>query len=118
MRHINKIFQEIFLIELNDLDEDINALIEQSKYKFTHEEISNYVCLENLAVLQNELFGVEGYIDEVKRIDPESYDSIDDMIKSLHEILQKRIEEKGIVHSILLLVERKLDKVKKYISPR
>ncbi|MBN2547194.1 MAG: hypothetical protein JXB50_15435, partial [Spirochaetes bacterium] len=105
MKQINKIFHEIFLIELKDLDDDIKALIEQSKYKYTHDEISSYVCMENLAVLQNELFGVEGYIEEIKKIDPGSYDSIDNMINALREILINRIEEKGIVHSIILLVE-------------
>lgn len=117
MRHLNKIFYEIFLIELNDLDEDIKALIEQSKYKYSHEEISNYVCMENLAVLQNELFGVEGYIEDVKKTNPESYETMDDIMKYLHELLEKRIQEKCIVHSILLLVERKMNKVKKYVIP-
>ena len=109
-------FLKILCIELEDLDDDIQALILECEDKHCNEEISNYVFLENLAVLRNELFGVESFLVDVKSIKPEDYENIDLLIEDLMKKLEARIHEKGIAHSIVNLINRKMEKVKKYID--
>ena len=109
-------FLKILIAELEDLDEDIKILITKCEEQHLHEEISQYVFLENLAVLKNELFGVEGFIEEVRNISKEEFDSLKELKDFLLKNLAQRIKEKGLVHSILPLVERKLNKVELYLE--
>ncbi len=104
-------FIKILIVELEDLDKDIKMLIDECTNKHSHDQISEYVYLENLAVLQNELFGVEGFIDDVKSINLDKFESVEELMNSLTNQLKDRIHEKGLVHSIMLLVERKIKKV-------
>lgn len=112
MKKIKEAFKQILIIELDDLDEDIKTLIEQSK---ANNDISNYVCMENIAVLQNELFGVEGLREEIKDLNTSNYKTLDDLINEIKERVNLRIREKGLVPSIKLLIDRKIEKVKKYV---
>ena len=108
-------FLEILKVELQDLDEDIKILIEEYKEKHSRDEISNYVFLENLAVLKNELFGVEGFYKHVENINPSDYKTLADLINNLMEVLKVRIHEKGLAHSLINMVERKINKILKYV---
>lgn len=109
-------FLKILCIELEDLDDDIQVLITECEKKYCNEEISNYVFLENLALLRNELFGVESFIDDVKSTTPTDFETIDNLIQGLMEKLESRIQEKGIAHSIVSFIDRKMNKVKRYID--
>lgn len=108
-------FIKILLVELEDLDKDIKMLIDECCDKHSHEQISDYVYLENLAVLQNELFGVEGFIEEVKTLNLDKFESVEELMNTLTNQLKDRIREKGLVHSIILLVERKIKKVSTFV---
>lgn len=108
-------FIKILIVELEDLDKDIKLLIDESCDKHSHEQISDYVYLENLAVLQNELFGVEGFIDEIKNINADEFESVEELADNLINQLINRIHEKGLVHSIKVLVERKIKKVASFV---
>lgn len=116
MRKIKEAFKEILLVELDDLDEDIKVLIKQSESDYSNDAISNYVCMENLAVLQNELFGVEGFREEIASLDILKYASLTEMIDDIKNRLSERIKEKGLVPSIKVLVDRKIEKVKIYVT--
>jgi hypothetical protein len=109
-------FLKILIIELEDLDDDIKLLIKECDERHCRQEITDYVFMENLAVLRNELFGVEGFVDDIKAVRPEDYETLDEMIEGLLKILENRINEKGIAHSIVSLIERKMNKVKHYVE--
>ena len=109
-------FLQILCLELDDLNEDISILIEECEKKHCNDEISNYVFLENLAVLKNELFGINSFLEDVKKTNSTDYDNLDSLIEGLMNILQKRINEKGIAHSIINLIDRKMKKVKIYVE--
>lgn len=116
MRHKRENFKKILIIELEDLDEDIQMLIQEANDKAQKGEISNYVFSENIAVLKNELFGVEGYLEDIRKLDIEKYESLDIMIEGCKSILQKRVSERGLARSIIVLVDRKINKVKTYMD--
>lgn len=116
MQKKKEMFLEILILELDDLNEDIKVLIKECEEKYFHEEISNYVFMENLAVLNNELFGVTGFKQDVKDVNPGDFEELDDLKDFLMDKLEKRINEKGIAYSINILVERKMNKVINYVK--
>ena len=108
-------FLKILIVELEDLDKDIKMLIDECSDKHSHEKISDYVYLENLAVLQNELFGVEGFIEDVKSINLDTFETVEILVDELIKLIKNRVHEKGMVKSIVFLVERKIKKVAFYM---
>lgn len=108
-------FMAILKLELNDLEEDLKLLVKEAEEKHEQRLISNYVYLENLAVIKQELFGVNGIAKSFEKTDPEKFENLDDLISSLMAaMLQiKAIEllPEGVIH----LVERKMEKVKGYV---
>lgn len=116
MRNKKIAFLKILAIELNDLEEDIKAVMEEYKEKHDHSMITNYVFYENLSVLQRELFGVDSFVEEIGAINPDDYATIEVLIKDLYKKLQDRIKEKCLVPAVLQLVDRKMKKVALYIG--
>lgn len=113
-----KAFIEILRVELEDLGEDIKLLISEFQQKYSKQEISNYVHLENVALLQNEIFGVEGFSQLISDIDVDGFDDIAHLQKELMDRFAVRIKEKGLAKSVMMLIERKMNKVCKYVEGR
>jgi len=109
-------FIKILIVELDDLHEDIKVLIKECNEKHLKEKITEYVFLENLAVLKNELFGVEGFIEDVRSLNIEKFADIKALSDYLMNLLHERVHEKGLAPSILNLVDRKIQKVTKYVD--
>lgn len=109
-------FLMMFLIELEDLHKDIELLIEKYKDEHDHEVISNYVFLENLALMKNELFGIDSFLQEVKDVKPTDFANVNELIDFLKKQLLKRCHDKGIASAAYVLSERKMQKVLSYIE--
>lgn len=109
-------FVQMFTLELEDLHKDIELLIKKYKDEHDHDIISNYVFLENLALMKNELFGIDSFLQEVKEINPSSYTDVHELITYLKQQLLNRCHEKGIASSAFVLSERKMNKVLSYID--
>lgn len=118
MIHKREVFIKILLLELEDLEEDINLLIKECEDRHCKSEISEYVFLENLAILKNEMFGVESFANDVKNIDALSFKNVDELLEALKEIIGNRIREKGLAKSVQILVERKMNKVAQYVKSK
>jgi hypothetical protein len=106
----------ILEIELNDLSEDITLLVEQYRERHRKDEIADYVFLENLAIMQNELFGVTGFAQDVAEIDVDDFEGLDAMIDYLKTELEQRVKERGIARAVIYLISRKIDKVRGYVE--
>lgn len=111
---LNK-FISIFRIELQDLEEDINDLIEILEKRKDSQEITNYVYLENKGVLLNEIACVQELIDSISTIDAYQYDSVEAMIANVGKLLDQRIRDCAFPEVVHGLVQRKFDKVSKYV---
>lgn len=116
MIHQREAFIKILMIELEDLEEDIELLIQECDERHCKNEISEYVFLENLATLKNEMFGVESFLADIMKIDPLSYKNVNDLVEELKEKLKKRIKEKGLAKSVEILINRKMLKVLNYVN--
>ena len=80
------------------------------------EEITNYVLLENLAVLKNEMRGIEQFKQILREVNPDDYNEIDEFIKEIENRFRVYIEKGGLVEAVYSLVERKIRKVLKYVT--
>ncbi len=115
MRALLNKFISIFRIELEDLREDINDLIELLEKRKDCQEITNYVYMENKGVLLNEIASVEELVDSISTIDAYQYESVEEMIADVHQMIDTRIKERDFPGVVRDLVQRKFDKVRKYV---
>lgn len=116
MKQEKKAFLEILKLELEDLDEDIKVLIQEYTEKHDREEITNYVFKRNIALMQSEIFGVEGFLEDIRNMDPVTYDTLDHLMETVISKLHERVKTKGLPQSLIYLVERKVRKVAGYIQ--
>ncbi|MBN2402813.1 MAG: hypothetical protein JXN64_10485 [Spirochaetes bacterium] len=109
-------FLKILLIELDDLEQDIQMLIKHYKEDHDADKLTNYVFLQNVALMQGELFGVESFHEEISNLDASSYTNLQALIDDLNAKIKMRIERQGIPNSFLVAMNRKIEKVRRYIK--
>ncbi len=110
-------FARLFMVELEDLVEDIKLIIDRTEKRFENGEITSYVRMENEAFLQREVDAIEKFKGIVDGIDLTFYKGISDIEAALLEKSRDyvaRLEDPEAVH---VLLKRKLEKVRKFISP-
>ncbi len=115
MHDNKKKYLKILRIEIEDLQEDIDELIEQSMKASKNGTISNYIFLENLVIFRKELKGLEIFFEILDSVDPNKYESMDELIDFIRSSFMDEIKECGLIHAIGNFVERKLIKVRRYV---
>ena len=68
---IKRKYLDILRLEIEDLIEDIGVVVNEYKRRRDLGEITNYVFLENLAVLHNELLGVDDMMEMLDNVNPD-----------------------------------------------
>ena len=106
----------ILRIELDDLSTDIERLIEQCSLGAQKGMISQNVFMQNLATFKNELLGVHSFQHILDHIDPDEYENLESMIDDIRARFQRLLKSHGLVGALQLYVNRKLDKVRRYIT--
>ena len=112
---IKQKYLDILKIEINDLTDDIGLLVEEYRKRKQKDEITNYVFLENLAVLHNEMQGVDNLVQILDEIDPNTYTSLEDMIVDVKKRVRERIRKSDLAGALYILVSRKIDKVATFV---
>jgi hypothetical protein len=115
MRALLNKFISIFRIELQDLEEDINDLLEILEKRKDSQEITDYVYIGNKGVLLNEIASIKELLDSISTIDAYQYESVEDMIADVHQMMDTRIRERDFPAVVRDLVQRKFDKVCRYV---
>ena len=113
---IKRKYLDILRIEVEDLIEDIGLIVNEYKRRKDRGEITDYVFLENLAVLHNELLGVDDMMEMLDSVDPEDYSNLDDLVADIEIKIRKKIENSHLAEALYPLVKRKLEKVSKYLA--
>lgn len=116
MHNTKKRFIQIMRIELEDLHDDIEALKEHSAEVWHEHIISEFGYWGNLGVLKNELCGVGLFGQILDQIDPDDYETLEEMTEDLEKQLLASIHKYGMVPAIRLLIRRKIDKVSRYVQ--
>jgi len=108
-------FLRILEVELLDLEEDLVTLEDNTRHKWEDDEISNYVFLENMAILRKEMSGIQKVISNLKTIDSSTHTNLDQFIDHvLHEI-KTNINNIDLPEGVYRLLQRKMEKVSKFI---
>ncbi len=108
-------YTKILRIELEDLEKDLLMMAEIYHQREQKREITDYVFLENLTLLQSEISGIDNIIDSLDEIKTEDFSSIQEFAEYISQEFKKRIEDAGFPDSVFELVKRKLIKVSRYI---
>ena len=114
----NKIskFLQVFRIELEDLEEDLKVLSTMYNEREQKGEITQYVLLENNALIMNEISGVESILQSLSGVSPVQYASLEEMVVDIDRQFRDKTEHAGFPDVVYELVKRKLDKVLKYVT--
>lgn len=108
-------YTKVLRIELEDLQEDLLVMAEIYHQRELKREITDYVFLENLSLLQSEIAGIDNIISSLDKIDPEDFTTIEEFAHYISEEFRKKTESAGFPDSVFALVNRKLAKVSRYI---
>lgn len=102
-------YLKILKLELSHLIDDVAGLISYEKELHERDEHTNFVYLENLVVLKDEIMGINGIIGKIDEIALQLDDNmyIDDLCVSL----EKFIESRGYPMAVLDLIKGKIKKI-------
>ena len=116
MRQQRKHYLQILRIELEDLKEDLELLIEECKQSRESERITDHVFLANLTLFKNELLGVDEFFKILDETDHSQFDNLDTLTDHLRKCFREKIETYGLAEAVNICIERKLDKVARYVT--
>ena len=111
-----KRFLQILRIELDDLRDDIDEMITQHQQVKDAGKISEHVYLENLSVFRNELLGIGTFDRIIDKINTGNDETLDEMIESVEQELKIEIKKYGLAPVVSIYIERKINKVRKYVD--
>ncbi len=111
-----KNYLTIMTLEIDDLEEDIKYLISKAKEKKNGGHLTNYVFMENQAILKNEIRALECFKKLIKKTNPKDFRSIDGLIQYLREEFKVIVDANSYAEAILIFTDRKLHKVKRYVN--
>jgi len=116
MRKANEVYLSILRLELEDLHEDIEVMIEACTKEKEKGRLTNYVFMENIALFKNELLGVDAFGKIVDETDTAAFDTLEAMVNHLKMRFKEKIRTAGLAEVICIYVDRKLEKVQKYVT--
>ena len=109
-------FLRLFRVELEDLIEDVRQLMERTETRYQRKEITDYVHLANIAFLQRELDSIVKFSGIVDGIDPSIYKGISEIESYLLATSRDFVSRLEDPEAVYILLKRKLEKVRIYIS--
>jgi hypothetical protein len=109
-------FIRILNSELDDLAEDIEQLMGTYKERYEKGEISNYVYLENNALLKNEISCLKNFAQLTMHIELDRFETLEELYAFVEMEFKRQLKEGCYTHAIEGVVERKLQKVLNYVK--
>ena len=109
-------FLKVLRAELEDLLEDLKAVEAQYRQRFDSLEITNYVLLENEALLCREEESIRELLVSIDGMNSTMYKSVNEIIEDLDAVVREFISHKEYPAAVHRLLRRKMDKVLSYVS--
>jgi hypothetical protein len=116
MNEHKKKFIGIIKIELEELIEDLNHLVDDYREKKENDLITNYVFLENLALLRHEMYGIKKLSELISALNVNDFRNIEEISEYIAEMLQKKISTSDFESCLLPMVCRRLAKAAHYVE--
>ncbi len=108
-------YLKILRIELEELEKDIEALEELYRKKHSDREITNYVFLENVSLIQHEESGLKAFLHVLDGLDARSYAGLQPLIGDIEARFQAIVQASSIPEAIYGIVRRKIEKTSRYV---
>ncbi|MBN2049118.1 MAG: hypothetical protein JW760_01635 [Spirochaetales bacterium] len=112
---VNK-YLNILKLELLDMEEDLLFLEEVYRQRGRNKEITNYVLLENVTVIQREIRGLNRIVESMKAIAPDTYTSLQELQEDLKKRFHEQVTRSEAPEGLFDIIKRKMQKVAGYIS--
>jgi hypothetical protein len=103
-------------VELEHLVKRITWLISQNRDRLQKHEETEHVCFENVAVLENEMHGMQAFLRVIDRIDVDGYADLDAMVSDLKKRFRDHITSCGLAEAAYVFAEKKIDYIRRYIE--
>ncbi|MFQ3619536.1 MAG: hypothetical protein SNJ78_01190 [Spirochaetales bacterium] len=104
-------------LELEEIQQDLQSLLEIYRSYEQKHQITNYVLQENSSLIQAEiaaLGSLKKLLDTC--VHPEDFESLDDLVKEILAQFKEFITKKNYPLALYYLIERKVQKVVRYIN--
>ncbi len=115
MPEVRSKYMRILKIELEDLVQDIAALVEFYEQKRSGREITNYVYLENVSLIQHEVSCLKELLHELDRVDVRRYPDLPALVREIERILIETGRGGSLPDSIGAIVRRRIEKTTRYV---
>lgn len=109
-------YLQLLVIELDDLNSDLDLLVNSYTKEKAAGKISNYVFMENLALLKNEITGLNLFHKIIKETEIEHFGSLEELTCYIRAQFSSKMLEYGIAAALHRFVDKKLDKVEKFVK--
>lgn len=116
MDAMHRKFLKLLSLEMESLKDELELIIGSLDSRLARREITDYVRNENLAVLRNEVMGLEDCIRGCPDMDFSGAETPRDLVEMSKEYLSHRLGEHGYVPAVYRLLEHRLDKIAAYLS--
>ena len=107
---------DILKVELTDMGSDLDMLVDDYRRRKEKDEITNYVFLENLAVLKREMYGIDNLLEVLDDLQADQFEDLDALISAVEAGFRRAVEEHDLADALLPMAERKMKKVKTYFK--
>ncbi len=109
-------FARLFRVELDDMIDDIRMRIDINEKRYRDDKITEYVHLENGAVLRQQIDALQKFAEIVDGIDLSNYKDTagieEDLLARSREFVSKFEDTEAVGQ----LLQRKLQKIRTFIS--
>ncbi|MFP4163878.1 MAG: hypothetical protein ACLFQB_08390 [Chitinispirillaceae bacterium] len=108
-------FAVIYTLELQDLKDHLCKRIAVYQKQFEDEKISSYVYRENRALLENEICGLDFFLERFRKMDLEKFSTVEELRDLLKGMNETFCAEEGIAYPVANMANKKADKITDYL---
>ena len=108
-------FLKILRIELEDLEQHIEALVADTLERQKNREVSENVCLENVAVLKNEEYGIDHFIRVIDAMAPKDYEDLAAIVEDIRRQFREELKRAALANAAYAFADLRIARVDAYI---
>ncbi len=108
-------FLKVLSVELEDLKEDLKYLQEQYGQRKDTGEITDYVFLENVSMIEREHAGISAAEGILSALSIEQFSDVDALANGLMNTLDEKLTAQDTPPAVLDFLKRKIIKVKRFV---
>ena len=108
-------YLKILKIEFEESIEYLGYLLEVHRFRQGQGEITNYVYLENVTVLKNEVSGIKNFLGIINLLEADDFEDLESLIMHLEKRAAENVKHFSYPKAVLIMCQRKLEKVKRFV---